>query len=484
MKRLVVAALLCFGGAAVAQPMMIDPSRMSGMPRPDPAVPAGTVTVLLIHGSFDKKILHHPVELSDESGHVQKTNTDGDGRATFSGLGAGPYVARATDDGTTLTSQSIEMPPQTGVRLMLVFPLPLGTPDGAGRPDKSLPPGTVVVKAQDGDGKPLTSVQVVIGHARKGENQVVELKAATDDKGEARFDNLSRKPEDGYLPEVLKDKERYAGKPFRLVENMGERVVIEVRPVSKDLKMLQIGEGSHFILDVSDDAVQVVEVLRLQNLGVDAFDAGPGGLHIPLPSNALSATVGPQSPPTFSVTGHEAVWKGPLKPGDTELQVMFVIAYKSDSIELEQPAPIPFTEVNVVTEKIDGMSVDGAGLNFTSEEREVQGRKLMLYRGQGVAAGGTVHLTMNGLPHTNPIWRNLAAAVTLLLFVGFGIYAFGGAPLAVSPREALEKRRDHLLEELAALDAKGDGDAKRHKRRDELADKLAKLYKEIDEVSA
>ncbi|MFI5288960.1 MAG: hypothetical protein ACHQ17_04885, partial [Polyangia bacterium] len=178
------------------------------------------------------------------------------------------------------------------------------------------------------------------------------------------------------------------------------------------------------------------------------------------------------------------VWKGPLKPGDTELQVMFVIAYKSDSIELEQPAPIPFTEVNVVTEKIDGMSVDGAGLNFTSEEREVQGRKLMLYRGQGVAAGGTVHLTMNGLPHTNPIWRNLAAAVTLLLFVGFGIYAFGGAPLAVSPREALEKRRDHLLEELAALDAKGDGDAKRHKRRDELADKLAKLYKEIDEVSA
>ena len=61
MKSLAALLLLC--SLASAQPMMVDPSKMSGMPRPDPQVPAGTITVRLIRGSLDKRMVGVDVTL-------------------------------------------------------------------------------------------------------------------------------------------------------------------------------------------------------------------------------------------------------------------------------------------------------------------------------------------------------------------------------------------------------------------------------------
>jgi hypothetical protein len=506
--RHLAAVLVLVAGVAHAQPMMVNPAQMSGIPRPDPAVPAGTITVRLIRGELSNRVTNHEVELVDASGKLQKQKTNDEGRATFSGLSGGPFKATATLDGNELVSQQIDLPPQVGVRVMLVFPAsgpqqgggsaagqvsPAGggggggsaaTPaDGTGVPDKTLGNGVIVIHAQDGDGKPLAGLDVILGHARAGEQGVKEFKGKTDASGDARFEGMDSKTTSGYLAEVLRDGTRFAGKPFRLNENVGARVVIEVRPVSKDIGMIKIAERSHFIVEVNDDAVQVAEILKVQNMGTSAVDI-PGGLHIPLPANALSATVGPRSPPNFSATGHEAVWRGPLPPGDTDLQVMFVLAYDSDSIEMVQTTPVPFAEVNVITEKIDGMSVEG--MSFTTEESTVQGRKLILYRGKGTPAGGEIRLTITGLPHTSASWRYLAALASVIILIGFGVYAarasMGGR--IAGQLEKLEQKRDHLLEELAAFDAKGAADGKRAKKREELVDRLAQVYKEIDEASA
>ena len=72
--------------------MMIDPSKMSGIPRPDPQVPPGTITVRLIRGELSNRVVGLDVALADESGKIVKQKTDAEGRATFSGLAApGPY---------------------------------------------------------------------------------------------------------------------------------------------------------------------------------------------------------------------------------------------------------------------------------------------------------------------------------------------------------------------------------------------------------
>jgi hypothetical protein len=480
-RRLVIAAILLFSAGAMAQPMMIDPSKMSGIPRPDPQVPPGTITVRLIRAQLANRMVGVQVGLAGPDGKITTQKTDENGRATFSGLPIpGPYQARSTDGVEELTSQPIELQADMGSRVMLVFQPEGGAADGVARADKKVPPGTVIVRAMNGDA-PEAGLEVALGMARAGEGSVKEYKGKTDAKGEATFSGLDAKPTSGYLAEVLKGGTRFSSKPFKLQENSGSRVTLDVRPVSHDVKALRIGPGSHFIFEVSDDVVQVVEVWRLMNTSSDAIDPGPNGLHLPLPDKALQAQAGPQNPPGFTVNGHEAVLRGPIAPGDTELQVMFALVYESGALDYAQPTPIPFTDVAMVTEKTDGLSV--VGNQLSSEERELQGRKLVLYRGPGTAAGGTVEFHVRGLPHADPTWRYVAVVVALGLLLGFGVYAVRGSG-GRADRERLDQQREHLLNELAALSEKvGDKeDEKRVRKRQELQARLVRIYRELDEL--
>jgi hypothetical protein len=474
-----VIALLMLSSVALAQPMMMDPSKMSGIPRPDPQVPAGTITVRLIRGQLSNRMTGIEVALVGSDGKSFQQKTDDQGRATFAGLAApGPYTAKATDGVEELASQPIELQSQMGSRVMLVFQPKAGAADGVAHPDKAIPAGTVVVRATGEGGEPAAGVEVVLGHARAGEQQVREFKGKTNGAGEATFTGLDAKPQSGYLAEVVQDGQRFGSKPFKLQENMGSRVTIDVRPVSKDVGALKIGPGSHFIFEVSDDVVQVAEVWRLQNGSPTAIDPGPNGLHLPLAEHALSSQGGPQNPPNVTVAGHEVIVRGPIAPGDTEVQVVFALAYDTGSLDFTQRTPLPFEEVALVTEKIEGMTVEGNSL--TGEDRELQGRKLTLYRGPGTSAGGSVELHLRGLPHNDPTWRYLASAIAIVLLLGFAAYASRGATGAAT-REKLEQQREHLLGELAALE-KSEGGEKRERKKEELTSRLVRIYRELDEL--
>ncbi len=477
MKRALVALLLLSSVSALAQPMMMDPSKMSGISRPDPQVPPGTITVRLIRGQLSNRMVGVKVGLVGADGKALEQKTDEQGRATFSGLAApGPYTAKATDGVEELSSQPIELQDNMGSRVMRVFQ-PQAGGDGVARPDKALAPGTIVVRATGEGGEPAAGIDIVLGHARAGERQVQELKGKTNGDGEARFTGLDAKPESGYLAEALQDGQRFASKPFKLQENMGSRVTIDVRPVSKDVAALKIGPGSHFIFEVTDDVVQVAEVWRLMNTSSTAVDPGPNGLHLPVAERALSVQGGPQNPPNVTVAGHDVVVKGPIAPGDTEIQVVFALAYDGSALDFEQRTPLAFDDVAMVTEKIEGLTVDGNSL--TSEDRELSGRKLVLYRGPGTSAGGSVVFHLRGLPHNDPTWRYLASAIALALLVGFGVYAARGS-VGKASRERLEQQREHLLGELAALE-KTDSSDKRERKKQELTARLVRIYREIDE---
>jgi len=477
-KGALIALLMLSSVSALAQPMMMDPTKVSGIPRPDPQVPPGTITVRLIRGQLSNRVIGMAVALVGSDGKSYQQKTDDQGRATFAGLSApGPYTAKATDGVEELTSQPIELQSDMGSRVMLVFKLSAGA-DGVAHPDKKIPAGTVIVRATGEGGEPAADIQIVLGHAKAGERNVVELKAKTNGDGEAVFSGLDAKPDSGYLAEAVQDGQRFASKPFKLQDNMGSRVAIDVRPVSKDVASLRIGPGSHFIFEVADDVVQVAEVWRLMNTSSMAVDPGPNGLHLPLPDHALQSQPGPQNPPNVTVAGHEVVVKGPIAPGDTEIQVVFALAYEGANLDFAQRSPLAFDQPAMVTEKIDGLTVDGNSL--TSEDRELQGRKLVLYRGPDIAAGGTIEYHFRGLPHNDPTWRYLASAIAILLLLGFGVYAARGSS-GKATRERLEQQREHLLGELAALE-KSDGGDKREKKKQELTARLVRVYRELDEL--
>jgi hypothetical protein len=95
------------------------PTQMSGMPRQVGDLPPGTVAVRVVRDPFENVpsqfvVLHR--------GSVARAGTTGDdGRATFAGLAVGDEVyASAVVDGEALESARFRLPPDGGVRVLLV----------------------------------------------------------------------------------------------------------------------------------------------------------------------------------------------------------------------------------------------------------------------------------------------------------------------------------------------------------------------------
>ena len=102
---------------APAQP---DPRQMSGIPLPDPQLPAGTITVRVVRGTLSNNVPDQTVELR-EGDNVATAVTNAEGRAEFLTLNPGATVVASTElDGVRLQSQPFPVPGQGGIRLMLV----------------------------------------------------------------------------------------------------------------------------------------------------------------------------------------------------------------------------------------------------------------------------------------------------------------------------------------------------------------------------
>ncbi|HJR61968.1 MAG TPA: hypothetical protein VJ813_21355 [Vicinamibacterales bacterium] len=120
------ALVVSLGGSAAAQiaqippgAQMPDPKQMSGVPLPTGDIPAGTVTVRVVRGSLSNLVTGHPVELIGDA--TASATTNDAGRAEFTGLKPGSRVKAVTVvDGERLESQEFTLPPQAGIRLMLV----------------------------------------------------------------------------------------------------------------------------------------------------------------------------------------------------------------------------------------------------------------------------------------------------------------------------------------------------------------------------
>ncbi|HLT37993.1 MAG TPA: hypothetical protein VK034_17025, partial [Enhygromyxa sp.] len=133
MKRLTLLAAL-LGGVALlptraeaAPPQgMPDPSQMSGIPRPEPSLGAGVVTVRCLIGGFANPAIGIEVELEITRGAdtvVRTATTVDKGRATFEGLAefyGAAMVAKATIAGQQLNSQPFVLDETTGIAVMLV----------------------------------------------------------------------------------------------------------------------------------------------------------------------------------------------------------------------------------------------------------------------------------------------------------------------------------------------------------------------------
>ena len=129
---LLVASMAGLEGVASAAPPpgpAMDPSKMSGMPRPDPKLAPGVVTVRCLVGGFDKPAIDVEVtlEVATADGPVTRTaKTIEQGRATFEGLlplhGTSFVAIGAYALPQAAPERSSPGPADMGIALLLVAP--------------------------------------------------------------------------------------------------------------------------------------------------------------------------------------------------------------------------------------------------------------------------------------------------------------------------------------------------------------------------
>lgn len=356
--RLVAALLasLLLAAPAPAQVQMPDPSQMSGVPLPSPELPAGTLTVRVVRGALSNNVEGQRVTLTVDGGPVREAVTDAAGRAEFAGLTPGARVEAATTlDGVELRSQTITMPPQTGIRVMLF---------GAGAP---LEPS-----------EPLEPVRGTV----------------------------------------------------------------------------VLGGQSRVIVELGDESLNVFYILEILNTARAPVDAG-GPLIFDLPTGATSATLLPGSTEQATVAGSRVTVTGPFAPGTTSLQVAFSLPVRGPRVTFEQTLPATLPQLAVAGETTGGVSVSSPQF-ATSRGMNADGRTFLVGNGPGLAAGDTLTITFDDLPH-HARWPRFAALglATAIVIAGL-VIGLRTKPAAADEqgRDALTARRDAGLADLRDLDAR------------------------------
>jgi hypothetical protein len=147
MTRIVclLVVLLALGGPATTSAQMPDLSQMSGVPLPAADLPAGSVSVRVVRGSFANNVEGADVEFVVD-GAPRTVKTDAQGRAQVTGLRQGSRVTAAVVvDGERLQSQEVAIE-QTGIRFVLAAKAP-GNSAAGQPPVPAAPPsnGAVVL---------------------------------------------------------------------------------------------------------------------------------------------------------------------------------------------------------------------------------------------------------------------------------------------------------------------------------------------------
>ena len=260
--------------------------------------------------------------------------TDDTGRALFEGMSPGDeFRAEVTVDGERLKTETFTMPPEGGLRTMLISGVAgsggggaasaggstmkggppaaggkdqrtfaLGATAGAAEPDAALPTGTLEVRLFDENAAPIANHPIVVGMVKEGDIQTRNGKS--DAAGQARFTELPVGQKTGYAVVIDWKGLRLNTVPFGMPESGGARAEIRALARTADPAAITIGAGGRIVVQMREDTLQILEFLPLENTSDKMFDPGPGAFEIPLPGGFVGA----------QAAGQRTQGRGPAEP--------------------------------------------------------------------------------------------------------------------------------------------------------------------------
>lgn len=365
------------------------------------------------------------------------------------------------------------------VSQMSGVPLPIG----------DLPNGTVSIRVVRGDLSNNVTNHPVELH---GGGQV--WKATTDAEGRAQF--ASTRPGTSVHAVTTVDGQSIESQEFAVPAEGGIRVVLVAQaggtaqagggPSSAPAApgTLSIGGQSRIIVEPVDGAIDVYYVFEFVHEGPGPVETEP--IVFRLPDDATGATVLQGSEGHARAEGRIVTVTGPFPAGRTPVQFAYQIRYSGSRVDFAQTLPVGLASTAVIVQKIGDVA-------FTSPQTPNQSplsqgaATYTMGNGPGIPAGGTLQVSLSGLPHRSPWPRNLALGLAVLI-VGVGIWIATADGDVVEPhRQRLEARREHLFGELVRLEQQhraGRGDPARYKaKRRDLVDQLERVYADLEALA-
>lgn len=515
-----VAAALGLGlglGAEVARAQMPDARRMSGIPRTDPAVSGGTMTVKVVHGELIRPVEGAPVHVVGVGvgGKVEKRTlrTGGDGRVEFTGLktdGSVAYWAMTLVGEDRLEARvPVVPPPMVGYRLMLAG----RKLDAEGKPEGP-PIDDAAGAMQEGDGQERKSVEVPPGEVwvlvdglptEQTVIELVELDGAepprsapierVGDKGlVARFRDVPAGDARVYIVRAREAGRAYYSKPFIATSRVG--VGRSVVVFDQVVVIPHIGGG------LDDDRMRFDAQFEIRNFSGVPWDPGPDGLLLPIPVGAVGANVSEEMAPRVRVDPERGfIWRGPVPPGETDVVVAWRMPIEDGQLRFQlQNTTLPLRQGTIFVEYAPGATMTPPA-GFQPLVRGLGGRKFWVFAPVTLATGQTLEFHIDGLPQ--PAWLMRLGRSTGAILVSIALAALvlwlavadpgkrgakDDARRAAARRRELVARREKLYEDLVKLEkrrAAGQvGDDRYERERAQAISRLTVVLREIDALDA
>jgi len=363
--------------------------------------------------------------------------------------------------------------------------------NGRALPAPELPDGTVSVRTvRESVGNNITgqTVTVTAGSAART--------ATTDDQGRAMFTGLPTGATATARAEV--NGETLESLPFEVPGRGGIRIILvagikeaaerKAREQAAEAAAPPIkgtvvfGGDSRMLIEFRNDELRVFYILEIVNSARARVDTG-GPLVLELPEDARQVTLLEGSTTAASVDGTRVRVVGPFAAGSTPLQIAFALPSTGSTHAITQIWPVRLEQVMTMVQKVPNLQVSSPQIVERDEARAQSGTPFMLGGGPGIPAGGSVSLTLTGLP-VHPAWpRYVALGLAGLILLAGAWYASTGREPAADVRR-LTDRRESLLGELVRLEEQHragriDG-SKYAARRQKLVGDLERVYGELD----
>ena len=355
-------------------------------------------------------------------------------------------------------------------------------------PTAELPAGTIAVEVIDQAGAPVADAAVRLGVMEQSGGRSSES-CVTNEAGSCMFSDLARDSTHSYRVNVPYNGALYSSTPFRLDPESGQRVRVVRLPTTTDAdRVFQV--LGRTMVEFNDDRAHVTQEARLANLGGATYVFPEGGLAIGLPPGA-SAFESRAMMTDQRVSGSDDGFaiSGSLPPGRTTLTWAYNIPLTGQTLTLEQAVPFRTMEYQVITDYIDGMSLEVEGFGVGRVHDGADRRLLVagVMRRPGDPRIDPLRIHVRGIPGGGPLPFLAVGLGLVLLGLGF-ILVFRPSDERQVLAKARDERRRELLDEIASLEA--DRRAERvgptfytHQRR-ELTDELAILLRLQNEAES